>query len=507
MSALLTRVFLLFHWLHEAAINERRAHRNWRAIAYGVVAGVCAALRIAGILFATVALVAIGAWWIALPIVVIAGGRSVAPVVIRYVTVPAGHIRVTYWLGRLHKMGAQDSHGYALVVGAWAAQYASLVGAGGVARDWLTQRCDQRGKLGDCEIATHGLLTASVGGSTSQARAIELLTSIELTVEKHMAIREVVAEYLAVAAADRNDWQSLIDFNAPAWPASPLRFLLEGIAQRKIAMNAAPRSAISGLALWSRWLMAPHRRVTFRVVQAALATNIKAGESDAVAEVVDAPTPSHVAVAALAGLTRQSDSSTLQSTAALWHQALSASETCQWIEARHQALGISGPASVTAGSLTSSVADALAMIARQHSLSAPTLPAGNLASEMSRRLRHGTLDTLDSDFLHWAEHCDAQSTTPLIVQWRTFVALKSAYESAAAIGGLSLQRLAFSKVFAAGNRVAVVWWNQRSEYVASHAISSWLLRQALHVGDAQAIELGRKNCSLAVQTRTGVVRG
>jgi hypothetical protein len=49
-------------------------------------------------------------------------------------------------------------------------------------------------------------------------------------------------------------------------------------------------------------------------------------------------------------------------------------------------------------------------------------------------------------------------------------------------------------------------WNKREEYVLSHAISVWLLSEAHVVGDAEAIELGHRNCSLSVPTRLGSIQ-
>ena len=46
-------------------------------------------------------------------------------------------------------------------------------------------------------------------------------------------------------------------------------------------------------------------------------------------------------------------------------------------------------------------------------------------------------------------------------------------------------------------------WNKRGEFAVSHAISKWLLTEALAVGDAEAIELGHRNCKLVVPTRLG----
>jgi hypothetical protein len=48
-------------------------------------------------------------------------------------------------------------------------------------------------------------------------------------------------------------------------------------------------------------------------------------------------------------------------------------------------------------------------------------------------------------------------------------------------------------------------WNKRGEYALSHAISKWLLSEALAVGDTEAIELGHRNCSLSVPTKLGPV--
>jgi hypothetical protein len=49
-------------------------------------------------------------------------------------------------------------------------------------------------------------------------------------------------------------------------------------------------------------------------------------------------------------------------------------------------------------------------------------------------------------------------------------------------------------------------WNTRNEYALSHAISTWLLAEALAVGDAEAIELGHRNCGLHVPHRLGKPR-
>ena len=519
MIGIIGRALVFAHWAHVAAINARRQHRNWRALGYGALAGVLAGLRLTGVVLIIAALWNTEAWWTGLAFGGLMALRTLAPVLVRRVTVPLGQIRATYVLTRIQKFGANDAEGYALVASAWAAQHASLLGSSGTARDWLAQRCEARGNLGDCEIATHGLLAASLGGASSRTRAWHMLTSIELSVEYHPAIRELVGEYLAVAAAEREDWLALVDFDAAAWPASPLRFLLEGVAARcrwqqhlDSAAPPAPRE------LWARWIMAPYRRATWPLLQRALAarTVVDASANNGVAPSVatvaaseSAPpvrTTIEQAVAALSTISIVRTSAELANIANLCHAALVAPETTTWMSQRIAATSATTTAAILLDTIITTMADAIAVCAKTHALQAPSLPTGKLGTELARRLRHGTLDTLEDDFARWAEQCQHEATGSLIAQWHTFVALKQAYETATAIGGIGLQRLAFPKVFHASNAVAASWWNKRDEYVVSHAVSMWLLTEALRVGDAQAIELGRKNCALAVPTRTGVAR-
>jgi hypothetical protein len=82
---------------------------------------------------------------------------------------------------------------------------------------------------------------------------------------------------------------------------------------------------------------------------------------------------------------------------------------------------------------------------------------------------------------------------------------RPAVVAAITAGGLELRRLAFPHAFTKGSKMAVWLWNARKEYAMSHAISRWLLDEALAVGDTEAIELGHRNCALTVPTRLGSI--
>ena len=148
------------------------------------------------------------------------------------------------------------------------------------------------------------------------------------------------------------------------------------------------------------------------------------------------------------------------------------------------------------------IVEQLAAAADAGGLGAPS-SRGPVGEPLARRLRHGRLDNLESSFVRWGQRRTDGIAHLAIDEWREFVALHAAYTAAVAVAGLDLRRLAFQHAYANGNRIAAWLWNARSEYAMSHAISRWLYDEALVVGDAEAIELGHKNCSLEIPTRLG----
>ncbi|MGE5182003.1 MAG: hypothetical protein ACM31C_08070, partial [Acidobacteriota bacterium] len=125
---------------------------------------------------------------------------------------------------------------------------------------------------------------------------------------------------------------------------------------------------------------------------------------------------------------------------------------------------------------------------------------------IARRLRHGRLDALEAGFTRWADRRKTGDSRAAIDEWREWVALRASYDAAAGTGGLELRRLAFPHVYSTGTSMAAWLWNSRKEYALSHAISAWLLGEALAVGDTEAIELCTRNVGLAVPTRFGSIR-
>jgi hypothetical protein len=498
--------YLVLSWLRQAAINARRRDRTGRYLTWSVLAGVANATMLVLATAFVVLLWSVSLWWLALAMLGVLVVPVVAETLLRFVFVPAGTHRLAYYAALYSRPGT-DPAAYALCAAAWAS-------AGGAAIAWVEARRDTRRPLGDAEIAATAFLAAARGDANA---ARELVRSLAMMIEVHPAVRELAGEWLACDAAARAAWNDLSDDAARArWPATPLTYLLEGIAARHTGAVSAPAAA----ELWARWALAPRHRATRALVVAALATRsdnpatrdpaeptaaTSASSASSAGGVVPEPTPLPGAVAAhLAFEARPATAATLAFTVRAWDTALADATTRSWLARR--ALELEAPLGAVARAIhdvAGAVTDDLARLAEAAQLGAPADAIGPVGSGLVRRLRHGRLDALEAGFSRWAERRHDNAPHPPIDEWREFVALWTAYTAAVTAGGIELQRLAFPHAFSKGSNMAAWLWNKREEYALSHAISKWLLDEALVVGDTEAIELGHRNCALSVPTRLG----
>jgi len=499
--------YLLLQRLRQAAINARRRNRTGRYLVWSVLAGVTnAALLVLGITF-VVLLWSLSLWWLALAMIAVLVVPVVADTLVRFVFVPRGYHRLAYHAALYSRPGT-DPPAYALCVAAWASM-------NGTAIAWVSAKRETRRPLGDAEVAATAFLTATRG---DDATARELLRSLEMIVEDHPAVRELAGEWLACDAAERGAWHELLDHAARArWPITPLAYLLEGIAERHTGAPAAPGAT----ELWARWALAPRHRATYALVVDALAiapgARVPPG-SPASPEAVNAteaaapgapePTSLPRAVAAhLAFEATPATAATLAYTVRAWDTALADAATRSWLARR--ALELDAPLGAAERALrdvAGTVTDDLARLAEAAQLGAPPDVGGPVGHGLARRLRHGRLDALEAAFSRWADRRHDNTQHPSIDEWRAFIALWTAYNAAVAAGGIELRRLAFPHAFSKGSNMAAWLWNKREEYALSHAISKWLLSEALVVGDSEAIELGHRNCALAIPTRLGRIQ-
>jgi hypothetical protein len=490
--------YLLFARLHQAAIAARRRDRTWHYLLWSGCAGVLAGLMITFGLSLLLVFWRVGLWPLAVVVFAIMIAPVVAGTLTRHVFVPLGWQRFAFYGGLASKPGP-DGEAYALCCAAWA--FARKPTAKG--EKWLVTHRDLRLPLGDGEVVVTAFISAGRGDADT-ARA--LLQSADMLVESHPAVRELAGEWLAVDAVERGAWAELHDdATAARWPATPLTYFLEGVAAHRVEAEGRPGT----LEMQARWLLAPHRTRT-RVLLATPAGHVArstAPEPETI-EIVEpyepAPQPLPRAVAAHIALDARTPTlSALADTVRAWDAALSDGGTHGWLARR--ALELDAPLGAVDRALrelTTTITDQLARMAEAGNLGAPT-SHGPIGDALSRRLRHGRLDALEAGFARWAQRRHDGAVRAAIDEWREFVALHAAYSAAIRAGGMELRRLAFPHAFSTGSNMAAWLWNARNEYAVSHAISKWLLSEALVVGDAEAIELGHRNCSLSVPTRLG----
>lgn len=495
--------FLLLFKLQRMAIDARRKRRTWHFLLWSGVSALTTSLLIATVLFVTYICFYAGVWWVGIGMLVFALTPLVGGWLVRHVFVRLGAYRGAYYLAFLSRPG-KDPRAYAMCVAAWALAY----DRSGRGEAWVTAKRDARVPLGDAEVIATALVAAA-RGDIDIARP--LMRSTLMLVEDHPFIRELAGEWLACDAAERGAWKEIADDGyAAAWPPTPLTFFLEGVAARKVGAAGAP----SDVELWSRWIIAPHRRATRELRESATPPPPAEPVGSTETEVEAAPPRQaaalpHAITAHLAVAQRsQPTPFALAIAVRAWDAALSDGATHSWLARR--ALELDAPLGAVDRALREValvVTDDLARIADAARLPAPA-SHGPIGDALGRRLRHGRLDALEAGFNAWAARKDDYThkrnlgaARPPIDEWREFVALQAAYAAAVTAGGQELRRLAFPHAFTTGSNMAAWLWNQFDEYAMSHAISKWLLEEALAVGDTEAIELGHRNCGLHVRTR------
>ena len=496
--------YILLIRLHRAALDARRKDRTWRYYAYSLVAGVFASILVAGAMIAAFAMVRIGWWWLAIALLAFFAAPPLQPVLSRHILGPLGMVRTSYWLA--HFVSMDDSDAYGLCCAARA--YAHKPTPQGEA--WIATKRDKRIPLGDSEIIVTAFIAAGRGDADTARQLIRSTTSM---VEEHPLVRELAGEWLAVDAAERGAWSELYASAIKAqWPASSLTFFLEGVAAHKLEAAGAP----GRFELRVRWLLAPHRRATSALLAptpaaapvptGTAATETSTAPVDAVAPPATAALP--LALAAHLAFARSGtpNAKTLGAAVTAWDTALASGETQKWLARR--ALELDAPLGAVDRAIrdvATAVTDELARVADTAQLGAPAAH-GPVGGALARRLRHGRLDALESGFTRWELRRHDGAVRAPIDEWREYVALRASYEAAVAAGGIELRRLAFPHAYSKGTSMAVWLWNSRNEYALSHAISSWLLDEALAVGDTEAIDLCTRNTRLTVPTRTGDIK-
>lgn len=527
-------LYVLFQRAHHAAIDARRRASTAGYLGWSMLASLtlCVALLALGLVVAEIWRV--GLWVIALALLAFCVVPALGPWLLRHLVVPRGWVKLAYHCGRFSVVAGTDAAAYGLAASAWAVAGARRP-VSGDAIAWLQAKREERGILGDAEVVASALMLAR----SDVEGARQLLGSVRELVELHPAVRELAGEWLAVDAAERGAWADLLPEAATgtgSWPATPLRFFLEGVAARQLGHASAPTK----MGLWARWLLAPCRRQTWELMQrppqaeaeaakgddatksstssggatdsstsSSTDSSTDAGASGEAASPASATRSLEQAIAlhvstTLRSSSRELDADGLHQLASRWDAAFGAPETLAWLERRALELGAPpGAAARAAGEIMETVASELRATIDRQKLPVPPSLRSRFGQLLGSKLRHGRLDELELQFTRWSDRVADGAKLRGVDEWREFLAVRQSYRDVVASGGEDLRRLAFPHVFHAANRAAVALWNRRDEHAMAHAILAWQLEEARAVGDSAAIELSAKNAALKFTTRTG----
>jgi hypothetical protein len=360
-----------------------------------------------------------------------------------------------------------------------------------------------RWKAGGAAIVATGLI-AAVRDDRSTARRL-LASAPELVVESWPRRAILIAsEWLCAEAIERGDWRQ-VEFIARTAPveSATLR-LLASVAARLTGIAPLPND----LLLRVRWWLAPRRRATKPLLDAALATPMvprpRPKRGSTALEPIDPGSDAgplglalslHAALLRVPVATLHADQ--LVRVAEAWDRALSSDELDRHLRARGLALGSRSEQALR--TLIDDVEADLAELIRAARLPLEGLgESEGLLPRVARRLHRELLDALEVASSVFEARVDAKRALPAMDEWQSFLALREQHAEAVALGGPELRRLAFSQLHGPVCSLAVWLWNERSERALGNAIFQWLLNEAIVVDDAEAIRLQERNVGCGI---------
>lgn len=412
----------------------------------------------------------------------------------RTALIPLGLWRPAMWLGRMATLTWPTGGGGA-IAGALALAHRRRPPARGVAR---VDAAIRRGRLSTPKIVAAALLAEC---RDDRATAVALMRSLELlddtsTVRCH----ELARDFLIADAAERGDWREVRELASLPGATSRL-----GRFAGAVAARLEGDEAMTDARLWLAWLAAPRRRETWPLLRRALDTGeVAPVEPPRPAVEVDlAPVAGDDggdAIAAALGvhvqLLRRAPAveiDDLLALGALWDRAIESGALRE--RARRRAADLQAAnADTAADAFAAEIESEIAGLVRQSGVCMELIPADSaILCRAIAAVRRDLLADIELAFSALEIRYEADRRLDAIDEWREMLALRALHAEAARIGGLPLRQIAFPQMHTPACNYAVWLWNSRAEYLVADTIFHWLLAEATVVGDAEAIDLQRRN--------------
>jgi hypothetical protein len=440
---------------------------------------------------------------LAAPIVFVVLAVLIAPwPVTRFVLIPLGLARLSYWLARTSDLVFRlDPYGGAAAAAGWALCRQRPMDE--ESAEWLAGKLAERTPLGGAGVLASGLLLAARGDLEGARRLIGAVADVDERICPPEAKR-MACGWLAADAAERGEWTRAAELGQTPGQGGRLAWLLSAIAQSLLLEPMAPGK----LGLWLRWALAPRRRATLPLVRRAIdaldGTFIEPEEEPPIAPAAATPGGDAIRVALslhASVLTRPARAvrpEDVRAAGQAWDAALFDKAAERLVFERALVVGASGGSGVLAR-MRATVEDDLVEVVLASGMRIKELGGhGEMASRVQARLRDRLLGDVEAASDAIRRRVDEKKSLPGPDEWREWSNLRALYERGVRSAGDELRRLAFAKVYPDACSYAVWLFNDCHQRPLGNAIFRWLLDEATALDDTRAMALMTKNVSCGI---------
>ncbi len=466
-----------------------------------------------------IAIAVLAGAWILLPLLPICAAVVAPWSCARHILIPLGLSRSAQRLTALSGWTFPQAHRKSgtLVAGAWALLHQNVPNRNQI--DRLERLRDQSPELTAVHILATGLIAAARGDLASARVLLESIEEVGPNTTPRAA-RALASEWLLAEAASSGDWGRVCELAhrarknkyGPIYTGTRAAWLLMAVATRLCPPDhaGAPAPMPTPMPtpwLWALWLLAPARMQLWPLVRRAAGTRPRPApavrrarlqlgtslRSDLYRDAL------HTHVHLIERASRDTSADALRSLASVWDTALDNPETAEALKTRAATLGAHSADNALAGLRASIAADVAEMVCNCEwpisSWSHESLLLGQ-AEHLVRERLISEIEVACEALEQTIERRRSEAQNehlPAIDEWQAWLALRTMVNRAKRIGGDELRRLMFPQMHRVACNYAVWLWNKRRQRVIANAMFRWLLDEALAVGDAQAIELERRN--------------
>jgi hypothetical protein len=338
-------------------------------------------------------------------------------------------------------------------------------------------------------VLAMGLLCARKGDLQGARSLIATVPGMAPKAAPHVA-RALANEWLAADAAERGDWNAVMEFGSRE-PRTRLSRFLDTFA---IVITAGDPDLKQRLFI--RWLVAPRRWHTWPMLKRAWEARTPAPSA---AEAVPDGDPLQRAITlhARAVSSEEVGPREVQALGAAWDAALADPATSARLLSRAADLHVPDPGDLR-GRLERTAVEDIGSIASASRIDWVEIgDSCDVLRQAGSRVRDEALGAIEADAERLGARVKAKRELPVPDEYREYADLRAAYERAVKLGGMDVRRTLFAHVQHPICNLAVWLFNERKQKPLANGMFRWLLAEAEAVHDEAAIRLQMKNVACA----------